>query len=811
MVVASSKLEGLADALEMTDVIIETAKQLKASLNQAKKGNTPAALAAASATLGLSRTVVNFSRDAHILLNKSVPKWLPARAGGSASGSRAAPISARAFRPEFTVSPQRAKKTAIGRVAAASAAAAGEPAPLGSLASPVPNPAARPGYTLVVNEKTSGAGLRASAPSLLAADRERDAEDASAHPLGSLASPAPAAAAEDDPTPRDSDSSPTPTAKTKSEAPSRARPSSAPSRGRPSSAPAAKRRVSVSDAGDDDARGKLRKPRPSSARSSTKAGADADARAGARAVPRVSRPSTPRGPNDHMRRTASRSYTTETLMVKRAGIGNPVCVVHRRLDDASPEKAAEEIIELLRAVQTKLGMGAPVASLVNAKDGCELSFAQYAEPAPTPRSSTPRVFPPGSVFVALTAGEMRARAAKLRAEGEVHRKRPTEVDADDDVDDDVDHRESDDESPAPLPARRGVAIEVTREVSAADENPTTVRVAVPSYVETIGETLARVSEALRDDGVSGATCVSLHATGDDGVGEKDAATGVRTVEELVDGGRYRVRCADDLSVNDDDTSAAARKRRDEDASFEVDVAPREDPTREGATIRLPGARALSKMAREDVCERVRVAVGASTDAGDAGNAEMGLYRFDGSVIERPEEITPGMRLLYGEASADEGLPKAVVATATEVFEASASREAPKKSHAKSPTSTAAKSAAALLREEPTSTRKTRATTTTTTATLPTRAPKAASHLPPLNALPPTPPMPVSTTVIIKKNPSPTAAVRANPFAAAEASKGEEEEEDVAETSPGRVRSRKTPTRHKAKSPAKIKGIMPGFQ
>ena len=219
---------------------------------------------------------------------------------------------------------------------------------------------------------------------------------------------------------------------------------------------------------------------------------------------------------------------------------------------------------------------------------------------------------------------------------------------------------------------------MTREVSAADENPTTVRVAVPSYVETIGETLARVSEALRDDGVSGATCVSLHATGDDGVGEEDAATGFEP-PRMVDGGRYRVRCADDLSVNDDDTSAAARKRRDEDASFEVDVAPREDPTREGATIRLPGARALSKMAREDVCERVRVAVGASTDAGDAGNAEMGLYRFDGSVIERPEEITPGMRLLYGEASADEGLPKAVVATATEVFEASASREAPKKS------------------------------------------------------------------------------------------------------------------------------------
>ena len=68
MVVPSTKLEGLSDALEMTDVIIETAKQLKASLNQAKRANTPAALAAASATLGLARTVVTFSRDAHILL-----------------------------------------------------------------------------------------------------------------------------------------------------------------------------------------------------------------------------------------------------------------------------------------------------------------------------------------------------------------------------------------------------------------------------------------------------------------------------------------------------------------------------------------------------------------------------------------------------------------------------------------------------------------------------------------------------------------------------------------------------------------------
>ena len=101
-------------------------------------------------------------------------------------------------------------------------------------------------------------------------------------------------------------------------------------------------------------------------------------------------------------------------MVKRAGIDNPVCVVHRRLDDASPEKAAEEIIELLRAVQTKLGMGAPVASLVNAKDGCELSFAQYAEPAPTPRSSTPRYFPRDPCSSRSPRGDARARREASR-------------------------------------------------------------------------------------------------------------------------------------------------------------------------------------------------------------------------------------------------------------------------------------------------------------------------------------------------------------------------------------------------------------
>ena len=118
-----------------------------------------------------------------------------------------------------------------------------------------------------------------------------------------------------------------------------------------------------------------------------------------------------------MRRTeCARAWGTETLMVEARGYRPAACAwCTERLDDASPEKAAEEIIELLRAVQTKLGMGAPVASLVNAKDGCELSFAQYAEPAPTRDRPRRASFPRSSVFVALTAGaDARARREASR-------------------------------------------------------------------------------------------------------------------------------------------------------------------------------------------------------------------------------------------------------------------------------------------------------------------------------------------------------------------------------------------------------------
>ena len=383
----------------MTDVIIETAKQHKASLNQAKK-ETPRR-ARGHPHLGLSYRRQLLARRPHPA-QQVRPKWLPRAPVGPhpAPAPHPSPLARPAPSARFPHARQedrhRTRRRRVRRPVRTRRSGH-------SLARAQSRRAT--GYTLVVNRKHPAPFC--IAPSLLAADRERDAEDVRAPSRKPRVARAHRRRGRP---PRDSDSSPTPTAKTKSEAPSRARPSSAPSRGRPSSAPAAKRRVSVSDAGDDDARGKLRKPRPSSARSSTKAGADADARAGARAVPRVSRPSTPRGPNDHMRRTASRSYTTETLMVKRAGIGNPVCVVHRRLDDASPEKAAEEIISFF-AVQTKLD-GRPVASLVNARTAAS-SVSRIRGTGAT--RDRPRHAFPGSVFVALTAGRCaRAREASRR-------------------------------------------------------------------------------------------------------------------------------------------------------------------------------------------------------------------------------------------------------------------------------------------------------------------------------------------------------------------------------------------------------------
>ena len=104
------------------------------------------------------------------------------------------------------------------------------------------------------------------------------------------------------------------------------------------------------------------------------------------------------------RSTHARAAVSETVMVKRAGIGTPACVIHRRRVGVSPDASAREVMDLLRTVQIKLAMGAPVASLVNVVTGEELTFLAYAE-------AKERAFPAGSSYLALTAAEMHARCA----------------------------------------------------------------------------------------------------------------------------------------------------------------------------------------------------------------------------------------------------------------------------------------------------------------------------------------------------------------------------------------------------------------
>ena len=105
------------------------------------------------------------------------------------------------------------------------------------------------------------------------------------------------------------------------------------------------------------------------------------------------------------RSTAARAAVSESVMVKRAGIGKPSCIIHRRRLGVSADASAREVMDLLRVVQTKLAMGAPVASLVNVATGEELTFAAYAE-------AKDRAFPSGSSYLALTAAEMHAMRAR---------------------------------------------------------------------------------------------------------------------------------------------------------------------------------------------------------------------------------------------------------------------------------------------------------------------------------------------------------------------------------------------------------------
>ena len=360
MVVSATRPpEGLGDALLLVDAILDTAKDLKASLNQAKRANTPTALAAASATLGLSRTLAGYTRDTHLLLSKSVPAWLPAAPSPRSARASDAKSTARSLRASFASSgvAKRPAKLGLGLAAETAAAAVG---------------ARRE------KEKVS------AAPSTPATARKPEALEAleaygtpkaqGAHGIVGVT----ATGTElEDMVPRDSESSPTPTAKSSAEG---ARPASA--------------RVERVGASASAAASRAR------ARPSTAARPPVPVPAASASTPRAAMPS-PR----LERSTAARAAVSESVMVKRAGIGKPSCVIHRRRLGVSADASAREVMDLLRVVQTKLAMGAPVASLVNVATGEELTFAAYAE-------AKDRAFPSGSSFLALTAAEMHARRAR---------------------------------------------------------------------------------------------------------------------------------------------------------------------------------------------------------------------------------------------------------------------------------------------------------------------------------------------------------------------------------------------------------------
>ena len=356
MVVSATRPpEGLGDALLLVDAILDTAKDLKASLNQAKRANTPAALAAASATLGLSRTLAGYTRDTHLLLSKSVPAWLPAAPSPRSARASDAKSTARSLRASFASSGVTKRPAKLGLGLAAETAAAVDGAPR-------------------EKEKVSAAATPATAkkPEALEALEAYGTPKAQGT-QGIIGSTATGTELEDM-VPRDSESSPTPTAKSSADG------------SRPVSARVERVRASASAAASR-----------ARARPSTAARPPVPVPAASASTPRAAMPS-PR----LERSTAARAAVSESLMVKRAGIGKPSCVIHRRRLGVSAEASAREVMDLLRVVQTKLAMGAPVASLVNVATGEELTFAAYAE-------AKDRAFPSGSSYLALTAAEMHLR------------------------------------------------------------------------------------------------------------------------------------------------------------------------------------------------------------------------------------------------------------------------------------------------------------------------------------------------------------------------------------------------------------------
>ena len=327
----------------------------------------------------------------------------------------------------------------------------------------------------------------------------------------------------------------------------------------------------------------------------------------------------------------ARRFVAERVLVKRAGIGNPACLIHRRREGAPADVAAEEIMELLVAVQAKLGMGTAVASLVDAEDGSELDFERYANP-PGP---TKRVFPPGGgVRRPHRRGDAREAQAALEEVEEATIRRSSASNPKRTSAADGEARAKPKGGPgapawsaAPGRHRRG------RARGRPPPDAPAVRVAVPSYVDTIGEALLRVSEAMRED-ESDATfgvCVSLSRV-DEG-SRRETGGDVRRVSELVDGATYVARCASESAVSD---------ARAPPPPFEVDVASAADPHGEPRTFRLPGSeRALARMTLEEVTKRAEAAL---------GRVGVELIRFDGTRVTSPKELAPGTRLLWRDAA-----------------------------------------------------------------------------------------------------------------------------------------------------------------
>ena len=319
-------------------------------------------------------------------------------------------------------------------------------------------------------------------------------------------------------------------------------------------------------------------------------------------------------------------------------------MTHRRTVGAPAVKAAEEVSELLGAVGRKLGVGVPIVALVDVETDEELTFERYMNP------SDGRVFPPGKAFIALTQEEVAARrkgvpTSPLKAKPKPKPKKKPKGQKAALVEPLVERLSK--------PNKSAVSFQVTR--AGAKDGSSSVPVTVPVTVDTIGEVLRRVSAALEVRAVAFTPCLALYHQPDP-VTLK--ATEVATPLELVNGGSYLFRCAGDLAPGMVNNTAAlkqkellrqiAKPKAEKVDSFIVGVAHLADPYGQAVAMRLPGAKALQHLTFDDLCRRVRIAVGLSVEY-----PVRGLFRADGTRLGSPAELERGMRLLYTVEPASE--------------------------------------------------------------------------------------------------------------------------------------------------------------